>query len=474
MTPPALPSAADIAAAVRAGETTAEAVAEEHLGRIAARNADLNALTVVFADRARAAAARVDAARAAGRDPGPLAGVPVSVKENIDLTWSATTNGWRGLADAVPARDATVVRRLREAGAVPIGRGNMPDFGMRWDTDNDLFGRTANPWDRGRSAGGSSAGDAVAVATGMSAVGLGNDFGGSLRIPAYAAGVVGMRASRGRVPRAAVRDRPVALTLQEFSVNGPLARTVEDVGLALQLMIGWDADDPVSLPVPAAPADGLPRRVGVVRRPGGAQVDRVVATGIERAARALRRAGWETVDIDPPRLEEAAVLWRRLSCTDMLMSLDPAALGGSLGRSATAFLRDSTAAARPYETAREYAEAWSRRAVIAAEWRRLQTEVPLLLAPVSTTRMGVPDYDLGGPAAADDAWRALWITVAANFLGLPALALPAGLGEDGMPTGVQLIGPQYGDEEVLAAARAVEAGVSPLPAVSAASVAPPD
>ena len=196
--------------------------------------------------------------------------------------------------------------------------------------------------------------------------------------------------------------------------------------------------------------------------------------GDERAVEALRRAGWETVDVDPPLLEEAAVLWRRLSCTDMLISLDPAALGQPLGRSATAFLRDSTAAARPYETAREYAVAWARRAVIAAEWRRLQTEVPLILGPVSTTRMREPDYDLGGTSAADEAWRALRLTVAANFLGLPALALPTGLGGDGMPTGVQLIGPPFGEAIVLAAGRAVETGVSALRAVSAASVAPPD
>lgn len=474
MTSPVLPSAADIAGAVRRGETTAVAVIERHLRVIARRNPDLNALTVVFTEQARATAAEVDAAISDGRDPGPLAGVPFSVKENIDLTWSATTNGWRGHAAAVPPRDAAVVRRLRAAGAVPVGRGNMPDFGMRWDTDNDLFGRTINPWNPGRSVGGSSGGDAVAVATGMSAIALGNDFGGSLRIPAYATGAVGMRPSRGRVPRAAVQGRPVALTLQEFSVNGPLARRVDDVALALGVMSGWDADDPVSVDAPLVRADAVPRRVGVVRRPGGIPVDPDVAVGIERAAEALRASGWETVELDPPLLEEAAVVWRRLSCTDMLISLDPAELGLPLGRSATRFLRDSTAAAVPYETAREYADAWARRAVIAAEWRRLQVDVPLILGPVSTTRMREPDYDLGGPAAADDAWRALWLTVAANFLGLPAIALPTGMGGDGMPAGVQLIGPPHGEEVVLAAARAVEAGVSPVGVVSAASVVSPD
>ncbi|MFE5408634.1 amidase [Microbacterium sp. NPDC056569] len=460
---PSPASAAEIAAAVRGRAVTARDVVEEHLARIARVDPGVNALTVVFADLARTAASEVDAALAAGRDPGPLAGVPISVKENIDLTWSATTNGWRGLADAVPARDATIVHRVRAAGAVPVARGNMPDFGMRWDTDNDVFGRTLNPWNRERSAGGSSGGDAVAVATGMSALGLGNDFGGSLRLPAYAAGVVGLRPSQGRVPRAAVQGQPVALTLQQFSVNGPMARGVDDVVLALGVMQGWDAADPMSLAASALRPEEAPRRVGVVRGSAGVEADPEVAAGIDRAAASLTRAGWEVVDVDAPRLEEAAVLWRRLSCTDMLISLDPAALGQPLGRSATEFLRDSTAAARPYESAREYAEAWARRAVIAADWRRLQVEVPVILGPVSTSRMREPDHDLGGQEAADRAWRDLWLTVVVNFLGLPALALPAGIGADGMPTGVQLIGPAFGEELLFEAGRAVEAGVPPLP-----------
>ncbi|WP_235008060.1 amidase [Microbacterium timonense] len=458
-------SAAEIAAAVRTGAVSAREVVDRHLTVIARRNPALGALTVVFDDRAREAAAQIDAKVAAGIDPGRLAGVPISVKENIDLTWSATTNGWQGSADAVPARDATIVRRLREAGAIPIGRGNMPDFGMRWDTDNDLFGRTFNPWDPGRSAGGSSGGDAVSVAAGMSAIGLGNDFGGSLRLPAFATGTVGLRPSQGVVPRAAVRGQPVALTLQEFSVNGPLGRRVDDVALALEVMRGADADDPVSLDTPAIDAQDLPRRVGVVRRPAGARLDDQVTAGIDRAAVSLTAAGWELVDLDPPHLEEAAVLWRRLACTDMLISLDPAALGRPLGASATAFLRDSTAAAEPYTSAREYAQAWARRAVMAADWRRLQREIPIILGPVSTRSMGEPDYDLGSAAAADEAWRRLWLTVVANFLGLPALALPAGLGTDGMPTGVQVFGPMFGEAALIAAGRDVEAGVPAFPAL---------
>jgi len=448
--------AREVAARVRVGDITAAEVVDAHLARIDATNPRLNALTVVFADRSRRAADEVDRAVAAGTDPGPLAGVPISVKESIDLTWSATTQGWRGLADAVPAVDATVVRRMRHAGAIPIGRGNMPDFGMRWDTDNDLFGRTVNPWNASRTTYGSSGGDAVAVAAGMAAIGLGNDFGGSIRLPAAAVGIAGLRPSFGRVPRAAVREQAVALTLQQFSVNGPLACTVDDLALALGVLQGADAVDAVSVGIPAFDADAAPRRVGVTRDPLGWGVDDDLRDGVDRAAEALAAAGWEIVDVEPPMLEEAAVLWRRLACTDMLLTLDPALLPMPLGRSATAFLRDSTAAARPYETARDYADAWARRAVVAAAWRRLQTEVPLILGPVSTRRTPEPDFDLGGQDAATAAWRDLRLVVAANFLGLPAVSVPVGLDRDGMPVGVQVIAPWGADELALAAARDVE------------------
>lgn len=446
----------EMAARIRDGRTTAAEVVDAHLARVDVANSRLNALTVVFADRARRAADDVDRAVAAGVDPGPLAGVPFSVKESIDLTWSATTQGWRGLADAVPAADATVVRRLREAGAIPLGRGNMPDFGMRWDTDNDLFGRTLNPWNPERTASGSSGGDAVAVATGMASLGLGNDFGGSIRLPAAAVGIAGLRPSFGRVPRSAARDAGAALTLQQFSVNGPLARTVDDLTLALQVLEGPDPSDAVSLGLAPFDSDAAPRRVGVTRDPLGWGVDDDVRAGVDRAAQSLADAGWELVDLEPPLLEEAAVLWRRLACTDMLLTLDPALLPEPLGRSATAFLRDSTAAARPYESARDYAAAWARRAVIAAEWRRLQVDVPVILGPVSTRRTPGLDFDLGGQDAATAAWRDLRLVVAANFLGLPAVSVPVGLDRDGMPIGVQLIARGGADELALRAAREVE------------------
>lgn len=463
----------ELAAAVRNRAVTAVEVINAHLARIAEVNPVVNAVTVVFGDQARALATALDERLEAGEEVGLLAGVPFSVKENIDITWSATTSGWTFLADAVPAADATMVRRLQDAGAIPIARGNMPDFGLRWDTDNDLFGRTYNPWDPQRVPGGSSGGDAVAVATGMVPLGLGNDYGGSLRLPAYAAGVCALRPSAGRIPApVASASEPVPLSLQHFAVSGPIARCVADLDAAFSIMHGADDRDPLAVSIPHPSSYDGPRRVAVMRDPLGWGVDSQVADAVSRAADALSSRGWDVIAAEPPLLEEAAVLWRQLSTTEMVGAFRPGGLPAPLSDGSTTYFLDNASQTQVLESGEAYGGAWAFRMVIAGAWHAFQAQHPIILGPVSARRMPHIGFDLEGPDATTQLWRDHRLLVAVNFLGLPSVAVPTGLDADGLPTGVQLIGPRNGDHIALAAGRDVEAVLgSVTPLVDVARVA---
>ena len=209
-----------LAASIRDGVLTSVRVVQACLDRIDEVNGELGAVTATLAEQARREAAQADARQASGTELGPLHGIPVTVKELYDVAGSPTTRGVAAFADAIAPQDAPAVSALRRAGAIVLGRTNMADFGTRWHTDNDLRGPTINPWDRRRSPGGSSGGDAVAVATGMVPIGLGGDYGGSLRIPANACGVAALRPTPGRVPRASSLPGPSpSMTIQLFAAD---------------------------------------------------------------------------------------------------------------------------------------------------------------------------------------------------------------------------------------------------------------
>ncbi|HYY79988.1 MAG TPA: amidase family protein, partial [Actinomycetes bacterium] len=257
---------------VRAGEVSSREAVGAHLARIDQVNPQVNAVRVGLAEQALQAADAADRRRAAGEPLGPLHGVPFTVKECVDVAGTATTNGVAALAGAVAPQDAPAVAHLRAAGAIPIGRTNLPDFQLRWHTDNALAGPTRNPWDPSRTPGGSSGGEAAALATGMTPLGVGTDLGGSLRFPSQCCGTAALRPSLGRVAQAASTepmDGPIAMQL--LSAVGPMARTVADLRLAFEVMRRPSDRDPwyapVPLPAPAAagprpavavlPADGL-------------------------------------------------------------------------------------------------------------------------------------------------------------------------------------------------------------------------
>src|SRR5438552_6227146 len=280
--------ATELAQRIARRQLSSAEVIDAHLARIDAVSPALNAVLRVRADEARAAAVLTDRRLASGETVGPLHGVPCTVKENIDMAGLPTTWGVPALAGAVVPLDAPVVERMRAAGAIPIGRTNLPDMALRVHTDSSLHGLTRNPWNRERTAGGSSGGEAAALASGMSPIGLGNDIGGSLRNPANACGIASIRPSAGRVPDAGyVPTEDHLLAVQLMNVQGPMARRGADVRLGLRILMGAHPRDPWSID---APFDGPPLakriRLAVLAEPPGGSTHRVVAGRRRRAAQA--------------------------------------------------------------------------------------------------------------------------------------------------------------------------------------------
>jgi amidase len=271
-------------------------------------NPSINAVTVVLGEQAMEAAKAADRAVAGGGDLPPLHGVHFTVKENIDLAGTPTTVGLKALAGAYPRLDAPVVERMRAAGAIPIGRTNCPNFTVRWHTDSELWGATVNPWDRSRTPGASSGGEAAALATGMTPVGLGNDGLGSLRWPAQCCGISVLKPTLGRIPDAtttAPADAPIGVQLT--AVQGPLARRVADLRAALEVLAGPSWRDPWSVPAPLrGPEPAKPLRVALVVDPAGQGTATQMQDGVRKAARALVDAGYAVQEVEPPSIDLAA------------------------------------------------------------------------------------------------------------------------------------------------------------------------
>ena len=449
-------SAAGIAAAVRTGDVRAVDVVEAHLARIAARDADIHAFNHVMADEARAAAVAVDEAVAAGRPVGPLAGVPVALKDNMCTRGVPTTcsskilEGWR------PPYDATVVTKLAEAGAVVIGKTNLDEFAMGSSTENSGFGPTRNPHDTSRVPGGSSGGSAAAVAAGFSSVALGSDTGGSIRQPAALCGVVGVKPTYGYVSRYGL----IAFA-SSLDPIGPFASSVEDAALVLDAIGGHDAHDSTSIP------EQHPRLVDVLDRgveglrvgritdlPEGADPD--VTERLEVAFDELRAAGAEIVDVQVPAFGYALTAYYLIApaeASSNLARFDGVRFGLRVDAPDTNSMYSSTRAAGfgdevkrrimlgTYALSAGYYDAYYGRALkvrrlIHDDFARAYQQADVLLTPTSPTVA----FPFG---AKGDNPLAMYLcdlyTIPTNLAGHPGMSVPFGTGADGLPVGVQVL-----------------------------------
>ena len=447
----------DLADRVTRRELSARELTEVALARIEATNGELNAFVALDAEGARAQADEIDRRVAAGDDVGPLAGIPIGVKDTEDAIGFRTTQGSALFADRPPATaDSVLVDRLRQAGCVIVGKTNTPEFAWKADTDNEVFGRTANPWSLERSAGGSSGGSAAAVAAGQVPMATGSDGGGSLRIPSALCGLSSIKCSLGRVPAGGPNPPGWA----DLSSKGVMTRTIRDQALALDSVIGPEPTDLRSLPMPEqswfdALGDlHLPRKVLWSATLGYAVLDKEIREVCERAIADLEDAGVEVERIDDVFDEDPVVPWLTtalLANARTFAALDPEGTRRDEIEPALADMVDwARGASGPTSVleVQDLAHRLNQRLV------ELLHRAPLLLTPTVAGQTPVGEA-FGTVHGVEDA---NWVryTYPFNLTRSPAGSVCAGFTSDGMPVGLQVVGPQHGDVAVLRMLAALE------------------
>jgi len=451
-------SASSLAVKIASGEVTSRSVVESFLGRIEAVNSQVNSVVEVRPDEVLAEADRADARQRSGEALGALHGVPFTVKTNIDVEGYATTEGVVALKDFMASEDAASVERMRAAGGVMLARTNMPDFGLRINTESSLYGAAHNPWRRGVTTGGSSGGEAASIASGMSVIGLGNDIGGSLRNPAYCCGIASIKPSRGRVPQGNPSATvEMALNAQVMLAEGVLARTVGDVRRGLEVVMGAHWRDPQTIDAPLV-GRTMPKRVALVPEPLGGATDANVAESVRVAGRALEKAGYEVEEIEPPMLFEAYLAWSELMMTSLAVSAP--LIQPFMGEGGQRFL-EFTSVEYPPSTPETLALMHQSRYRVARAWRQFMRDYPLVVGPTWTQPPFAHGFDIESPETAMQVVELFRFVLPANLLGLPAACVPTGTA-NGLPTGVQVIGDLFREDLCLNAAEAVEESVGVL------------
>jgi amidase len=454
-------SASEVARHIARRTFSAVEAAQAALVRLDAVNPHLNAVVDWRPDEVLQRADAIDAALARGEKLGPLAGVPITVKVNIDQAGFATTNGVTLQKDRIAATNSPVVDNFLKAGAVIVGRTNTPAFSYRWFTDNRLHGATQNPRNAALTPGGSSGGAASSVAAGIGHIAHGTDIAGSIRYPAYACGVHGLRPSLGRVAAFNASGPERNIGGQITAVSGPIARTIHDLRLGLAAMSGADDRDPWWVPAPLE-GPAVPRTVGLCVHPDGLETSPAVAAALIDAAERLRDAGWQVEELDAvPPLQEACttqiVLWMGDGYEAMVAA---AAQEGDAG--AIAALAGQVGIAASLSAA-QLSNALVRRATLARAWQEFTDRYPVLLMPASAELPFAAGLDLQGAEAYARVWAAQSPMIGLPLTGLPSLVVSTGMA-GASPVGVQLVAGRFREDLLFAAGEAIEArGAPPMP-----------
>ena len=455
-------SAVSMAEKIRGKELSPVELVEAHLRRIEQLNPELNAFVHLDAAGARRQALAAESAVMKGVALGPLHGVPLSIKSSIDVAGLRCESGTLLRKGRVAEMDAPLVVRLRQAGAIILGVTNTPELLMAWETDNLLYGRSNSPWDLSRTPGGSSGGEAAAIASGCSAGGVGSDGGGSIRVPAHFSGICGLKPTPGRIPATGHFPQsagPFAL----IGVVGPMARTVPDLKLLFEVMQGPDVGDPSAAPVPLrwpSEADLRKLRVGYFEDDGRTPVTSETRAAINIAADGLRRTGFQVERFRPEGFEKSRQLWWKFFGTAGGMMLNPMIEGRQAEISPLLKEFSQWVAKEPVHSGQSLLDAWIQRDLVRMEVFEQMREYPILLCPVAAIpafRHGERSWRIDGQTVDYlDAWS---YTEWFNLLGTPAAVVPVGRSAEGLPIGVQIAGLPWQEESVLAVAEALEAQV---------------